>query len=254
MTPEQWLSMPELDGTVAHGSLEAGDIVMKQLYHIELAGAFITVGQKIAKALRLVTLQGFTADTQNEHAAIMIDRLNLVESIGAGVTMGVIDKGEHASTPYVVFRCTDRQLATDAAAIAKAFMGYGKLFNTARAGAINPGKYNLGGGTGSIFNPFGKTDRSTAVALMDRMRDFITGASNARPNVYCTQFVAACYVLAADWNAHPCRLTDSGLNINPAAMIPIVYVKCLSTSRLFHIVGRFGARDLAIKMALDKLT
>ena len=245
MEVEQWLSLPPLDGSVARGGLQPGDIMMKQIYHIELAGTIITAGQKIAKALRWATLQGFTADTYNEHAGIMIDGLNMVESIGPGVTMGVINSGEHQTTPYVVFRCTNKQLANDAGQIAKAFMGYGKLFNTDRSRAngpakINPGSYAAGGGTATIFQPFGKTKRRATETLIDQMRDFITGKSNVRPNVYCTQFVAACYVLAADWSAHPQRNTDPGLNINPGSMIPIVYVQCLTKSSLFHISGRYG--------------
>src|SRR5260221_12670382 len=60
VTPEQWLSMPELDGTVAHGSLEAGDVVIKQPNNIELAGAFFTASQKKDEVLRCSTLYGFT--------------------------------------------------------------------------------------------------------------------------------------------------------------------------------------------------
>ena len=45
MNKEQYRIIPKLDGSVARGGLEPGDIMMKQIYHIELAGTFITAGQ-----------------------------------------------------------------------------------------------------------------------------------------------------------------------------------------------------------------
>jgi len=241
MKREQWEQLPLLDGKSHFGGLMPGDVMMKQIYHFEMTGAFITAGQAVGKAIRLTTFKGFTSDTMNEHAAVMIDQTNMVESIGPGVTMGAANSGIHQATPYVVFRCNNRELAQEAADLAKGFMGYGKRFNTDRkAGMIDPGKYNLAAGTKAIFNPFGKRNGAAAAPVTDQMRDFISGRSNVRPNMYCTQFVSAIYVLAADFNALPSRTRDAALNIDPGKMIPIVYADCLQKSNLFFIAGRYG--------------
>jgi hypothetical protein len=119
---------------------------------------------------------------------------------------------------------------------------------------VNPrsaNSYNMAGVFTSNFNGVGASADST-LAYLNRfhlMLHGLGGVGSLRPSVsmFCSEFVAACYMLST-LHLEQCRSTKvPSLGVNPAAMLPMALDAALYKERReFPLIGRVDTRSMSV--------
>lgn len=190
--------------------LKAGDIMLK-FSDGHLVNSIIELGQK---------LFGKKENPSVTHAGLMYDNRYIIESQGDGVVANDISVGDK-KYGYVVFRCTNANLAAGAAAFAKI------LFDVhSEKKAL---KYGLLKAAMSILR--GAQDANKAKELEKRLDNILKGKAN---KFFCSQLVAFVYQFAAEQNG----ISAAGVfKLKDSLVSPTVLAAELVDSKLFDEVG-----------------
>lgn len=198
--------------------LESGDLLFKNCETSVELGKIIQLGQV------LNSLSPFSdtrlRNVKWEHAAIAVNETGtIIEAISSGVTVNEITR--HAD--YIVLRCNNNDVARAAAGVAD-------MFFQNRIDAQNPQNNPQ-----DIFQYSKKgalkawcSSRNAAPSLEDAdeliNRFFPNDPGNDR-NLFCSQFVAICYILGASQveNQHPENFIEQRDNVlTPAQMVSLL--------------------------------
>jgi hypothetical protein len=168
-----------------------------------------------------------------EHAAIILKssgHVELAESIEGGVLRNEMKNVGHER--YVVWRCNEheRQLASFAADIAF------RMTNT--KSNKNDGDYNLLGAAKSNFKSPYYQQNTTTERYLKKIIDYCYNNIGTRPNVFCSEFVIACYEAGSLY-----YLGKTAFGTNPIAMSPLVMENILSYSPKVRIIGRIESYE-----------
>lgn len=176
-----------------------------------------------------------------EHAAIILKlsgTVELAESIEGGVLRNEMKNVSHER--YVVWRCHkhEQQFASAAADIA--------FRMTNIRAKKNDGDYNLLGAGKSNFkspyfqqNTFGnRIVTTTTERYLQKIIDYCYNNIGSRPNVFCSEFVMACYEAGSFY-----YFGKTLFGTNPVAMSPLVMENILSYSPVVRIIGRIESYD-----------
>lgn len=256
-------------------NLQQGDILIKKAFPGMEHGAvekIITSGQKMFdspekikidhgwfKKSATVKFGNFGSPTA-EHAAIIINingTNQLAESIEGGVKRSKM--GDVSHERYVVWRCvpSERLLASYAADIAIRMTNLGTVDKLEIRGG--DGGYSISGAAKSNFkSPYYQQDNlknriatTTTERYLQRIIDYCYDDKGTRPNVFCSEFVMACYE-AGSYH----YLNKTAFGSNPVAMSPLSMENILNYSEKVEIVGRIESIDdilfYAVKAGVDE--
>ena len=196
---------PQLRGR----DLRGGDILLKAN-----AGTFtsrlIHFGQKLVGA----------ANAQIVHAGIMYDPNYIIEASGPGLKASDL-RVQDKAFGYLVFRCTNPNLAAGAATCAKLFFDI-----QGRTGKL---KYNAPGALGSLF---GSPGRAASPEEMDALLERMLQDKSHR--FFCSQFVVYVYQYVAEQNG---MAAGRLFNFSDAKVPPSTLAASLSSHPLFQETG-----------------
>ena len=189
-----------------------------------------------------------------EHAAIIIrinGEIKLAESQAGGVTRTDVNNVSHER--YVVWRCHQQyqNIRNAAADVAERMTGV-------PTGNFDGGYGYLGAATSSYRNTSYQHNNFTnnivtkdTESYLKQIIDFCYEARGARPNLFCSEFVMACY------EAGSYRITENtAFGTNPKAMSPMYMENVLNYSEKVEIIGRVdSAQDIlfnAVKNGVEE--
>ncbi len=243
-------------------NLQQGDILIKKVFPGLEKGAveeIITKGQGLfdsaekikidngwLKKSETVKFENFGSPTA-EHAAIVVNingSNQLAESVEGGVKRSKIGHVSHER--YVVWRCvpSERLLASYAADIAIRMTNLGTVDKVEFRGG--DGGYSLSGAVKSnMKSPYFQQDTfknrivTTATeSYLQRIIDYCYNNRGTRPNVFCSEFIMACYEAGSYFH-----LKKTAFGSNPVAMSPLQMENILHYSEKVAIVGRVESID-----------
>lgn len=175
------------------------------------------------------------------HAGVMFDSTYIVEAQGPGVTANDL-RVQNKPYRYVVFRCTNGNVARGAGTCAKMMFDIQKRrqnrTHTFQVGSLKkswktggPMEYSLAGAAGSLF----KSGSGTALAppeMDDLLTDILEGRSH---RFFCSQFVIYVYQFVAV----QCRLSPSVIFAGSDAKVdPSRLATILRSNSMFKVAGQ----------------
>jgi hypothetical protein len=157
------------------GNLAGGDILLK-----------LSDGSPVSRAISFG--QGLVGQLNQKivHAGVLSDSTHMIEAQGTGVSENDL-RGQNKRYGYLVFRCTNANLANGAGTFAKILFDVHK-----RGGNLS---YAPVGALGSLAGPGGKA--ATRGAMDDMMDRVLAGRSHP---FFCSQLVVMVFQFAAEQN------------------------------------------------------
>ncbi|MEO1990924.1 MAG: hypothetical protein ABGW78_03255, partial [Pirellulales bacterium] len=226
---------------------QAGDIMIKKVFRIHglLDGAICT-GQRAYK---------YTYDRghhTSEHAAICIGPNFVAEAEGNGIVANSLATDDRKTTKYIVYRCQNRDVTTDATRLAEMVARGRNNLQYDKRNRHTGGGYALSAGVGAMIRPISPQVQlmmhAAAPAYLKNIIDYAEGRTNDRMWAYCSMFACAVYEAA-------CITQDGGfdrfnyrqgpnyrqyaLKLNPYHVTPIIYEDRLERHTAYDLRGKF---------------
>jgi hypothetical protein len=208
---------------------DAGDVlIVKQWSNSDRAGdkdedaVHIRYGQALGSRVP-------GGSMNSEHVCIYVGNGKICEANGMGVRQSQMD-----ARPKLLYRCRNTQLAQEAADVASILAG---VTATRMAKTLKKAGYDWNGAKASVFRMkfYGAKTEQFLSELYYTV--YPTDATNFPdpPKMFCSEFVTACYEVAA------MKLKTTALHVDPKAMSPKALEGALSRSPLFENTGRAGS-------------
>jgi hypothetical protein len=196
-------------------SVQTGDILLVKLFGMQSKAS-----ANVIRGGQFLFSPAKGGSANSEHALIMLNGTQTVEAKSAGIVSLTVDKN-----PHTVYRCLNLHLAREAAFVAQRLGGLDHR--------LTPGHYDFKGCANAPF--WHRNQGKLAHQYLRKLYDLVYSDKPGKgPNMFCSEFVSACYEVAA------MRINVHALQVDPQGMsVKALEEELNRHNRLFRMLGRY---------------